>query len=135
MSKKESDESQAGLPRYYLRAALLLLIAEAPVHGYDVLEHIGDLGLHSGDPGGVYRALRGLERDGLVESWWEHSSAGPARRTYRLSEEGVAGLDAWAGTLRETHRYISAYLARYEKHARRRQSERAYSAGRAPVST
>jgi PadR family transcriptional regulator PadR len=113
LNKRESDEPQGGLPRHYLRATLLLLIAESPAHGYDLLEQISELGLHTDDPGGVYRALRALERDGYVESWWEHSSAGPARRTYRLSGKGAKGLDVWAGVLGETHGYLSAYLARY----------------------
>lgn len=112
---REPDEPQRGLPRHYLRAVLLLLIAEAPVHGYDLLEQIGELGLHAGDPGGVYRALRALERAGYVESWWEHSSAGPSRRTYRLSTKGAKGLDAWADALRETHQHLSSYLARYDE--------------------
>ena len=108
------DEAQGGLPRNYLRASLLLLIAEAPAHGYDLLEQIGNLGLRNVDPGGLYRALRVMEKDGLVESWWEHSSAGPARRSYRLTEEGVEWLHAWAGALREGRRYLTAYLDRYD---------------------
>jgi PadR family transcriptional regulator PadR len=108
------DEAQGGLPRNYLRASLLLLIAETPAHGYDLLEQIGHLGLRSVDPGGLYRALRVMEKDGLVESWWEHSSAGPARRSYRLTTEGTEWLHAWAGALREGRRYLTAYLDRYD---------------------
>ncbi|HVL27587.1 MAG TPA: PadR family transcriptional regulator [Acidimicrobiales bacterium] len=110
-----NDEAQGGLPRNYLRASLLLLIAETPAHGYDLLEQIGNLGLRNVDPGGLYRALRVMEKDGLVESWWEHSSAGPARRSYRLTDEGVDWLHAWAGALREGRRYLTAYLDRYDK--------------------
>ncbi len=112
--KKAIEEPQGGLPRNYLRASLLLLIGEAPAHGYDLLDQIAQLGLRSVDPGGLYRTLRVMEDDGLVESSWEHSTAGPARRTYRLSEEGVEWLHAWAGALRESHRYLSAYLRRYD---------------------
>jgi poly-beta-hydroxybutyrate-responsive repressor len=107
------DEAQGGLPRNYLRASLLLLIAETPAHGYDLLEQIGNLGLRNVDPGGLYRALRVMEKDGLVESWWEHSSAGPARRSYRLTDEGTEWLHVWAGALSEGRRYLSAYLDRY----------------------
>jgi PadR family transcriptional regulator, regulatory protein PadR len=110
-----NDEAQGGLPRNYLRASLLLLIAETPAHGYDLLEQIGHLGLRNVDPGGLYRALRVMEKDGLVESWWEHSSAGPARRSYRLTEEGVDWLHAWAGALREGRRYLTTYLDRYDR--------------------
>ena len=95
--------------------ALLLLIAETPAHGYDLLEQIAQLGLRNVDPGGLYRALRVMEQDGLVASWWEHSTAGPARRSYRLTDEGVEWLHAWAGALREGRRFLSAYLARYDK--------------------
>ena len=114
--KKEKglEEPQGGLPRNYLRASLLLLIGEAPAHGYDLLDQIAQLGLRSVDPGGLYRTLRVMEDDGLVASHWEHSSAGPARRTYGLTAEGVEWLHAWAGALRESHRYLSAYLARYD---------------------
>jgi poly-beta-hydroxybutyrate-responsive repressor len=112
--KLTNDEAQGGLPRNYLRASLLLLIAETPAHGYDLLEQIGNLGLRNVDPGGLYRALRVMEKDGLVESWWEHSSAGPARRSYRLTEEGVEWLHAWAGALREGRRYLTTYLDRYD---------------------
>ncbi len=114
MSRVPVDEGQGGLPRNYLRASLLLLIGEAPAHGYDLLEQIGHLGLRSVDPGGLYRALRVMEQDGLVESWWEHSTAGPARRSYRLTEEGQEWLHAWAGALREGRRYLTAYLDRYD---------------------
>jgi len=108
------EEPQGGLPRNYLRASLLLLIAESPAHGYDLLDQIKELGLANVDPGGLYRGLRVMEQDGLVASWWEHSSAGPARRSYRLTEEGVEWLHAWAGALREGRRFLSAYLSRYD---------------------
>ncbi len=114
MRARGFEEPQGGLPRNYLRASLLLLIAESPAHGYDLLEQIKELGLANVDPGGLYRGLRVMEQDGLVASHWEHSTAGPARRSYRLTEEGVEWLHAWAGALREGRRYLSAYLSRYD---------------------
>ena len=113
-SGTKREEPQGGLPRNYLRATLLLLIGEAPAHGYDLLEQIAGLGLHTVDAGGLYRALRVMESEALVVSTWEHSASGPARRTYRLTSEGREWLHAWAGALRETHRYLSSYLDRYD---------------------
>ncbi len=115
MPTQTTEEPQGGLPRNYLRATLLLLIGEAPAHGYDLLEQVAQLGLGKVDPGGLYRALRVMERDGLVSSSWEHSSAGPARRTYQLLPDGTDWLHAWAGALRESHRYLSIYLGRYDR--------------------
>ena len=123
MKNKPHDEPQGGLPRNYLRACLLLLIGEAPAHGYDLLEQIDELGVPNTDPGGLYRTLRAMEQDGLVASRWEHSSTGPARRTYALTEEGVDWLHAWAGALRESHRYLSIYLRRYQEHVSSHEAE------------
>jgi PadR family transcriptional regulator, regulatory protein PadR len=118
-----SSDALGGLPRNYLRPCLLLLLAEAPAHGYELLEQVGQLGLQRADPGGLYRCLRAMEEEGLVRSWWEHSDAGPARRTYDLTDEGLDWLHAWAGSLREVHRMLGRYLRRYE--AADRQATRA----------
>ncbi len=55
-----------------------------------------------------------MERGGLVSSKWETSPNGPARRTYRITVEGLDWLHAWAGSLRESRRILSAFLDRYE---------------------
>ena len=109
------EEPHGGLPRNYLRASLLLLLAEAPAHGYDLLEQISRLGLRNVDPGGLYRALRVMEQDALVASRWETSPTGPARRSYELTSEGREWLHAWAGALREGRRLLSTYLDRYDR--------------------
>ena len=138
MTTSSTEEPQGGLPRNYLRATLLLLIGEAPAHGYDLLEQVSQLGLGKVDPGGLYRALRVMERDGLVKSSWEHSSAGPARRTYELLPDGTDWLHAWAGALRESHRYLSIYLSRYDRIIARQTEDQeleAESPAAAPVPT
>ncbi len=108
------DDVAGGLPRNFVRPCLLLLIAEAPAHGYDLLEKLAELGLVRIDPGGLYRALRAMEQEGLVRSWWEPSETGPDRRTYNLTAEGLDWLHAWAGSLREMKRLLGIFLARYE---------------------
>lgn len=108
------DDAASGMPRSFLRPMLLLLLAERSSHGYELLEQIGQLGLERTDPGGLYRALRAMEQDGLVASWWEASNAGPARRSYELTPEGLDWLHASAGSLREVVRHLQGYLARYE---------------------
>lgn len=104
-----------GLPRSYLRPCLLLLLAERPSHGYDLLEQLAQLGLPTADPGGLYRVLRSLEREGLVSSRWETSQAGPARRTYELTDEASEWLHAWAGALAEGRRIVGLFLRRYAR--------------------
>lgn len=108
------DDVTGGLPRNFVRPCLLLLIAESPAHGYDLLEQLAELGLVRIDPGGLYRALRAMEQEGLVRSWWEPSETGPDRRTYNLTAEGLDWLHAWAGSLREMKRLLGTFLGRYE---------------------
>ncbi len=107
------DELSGGLPRVFVRPILLLLLAERPSHGYDLLERVAEFGLDRLDPGGLYRTLRAMEQDGLVESWWEDSTAGPARRSYRLTTDGVEWLHLSAGSLQDTAASVAAYLHRY----------------------
>jgi poly-beta-hydroxybutyrate-responsive repressor len=103
------------MPRNYLRPCLLLLLAEGTGHGYELLEQVRALGLTRPDPGGLYRALRAMDEEGLVHSAWEPSEAGPARRTYELTEEGREWLHAWAGSLSEVHRVLGGFLDRYAR--------------------
>ena len=51
----DNDDLLAGLPRNFLRPCLLLLIAEAPSYGYDLLVRLGELGFRHVDPGMLYR--------------------------------------------------------------------------------
>ncbi len=111
---RDTDDLSIGLPKNFIRPCLLLLLSERPSHGYDLLERLGGLGLKAIDPGGLYRALRAMEQEGLVVSKWEPSELGPSRRTYRSTGEGREWLHAWAGTLRETTRIIGGFLGRYD---------------------
>lgn len=114
MTPRELEEI-GGLPKNFVRACLLLLVREQPSHGYDLLERLDALGFKRPDPGGLYRALRAMEQEGLMRSRWETSAVGPARRSYELTEDGEDWLHAWAGTLRETRRMVDSYLERYDR--------------------
>src|SRR5688500_19805764 len=84
-----SNDSNGTLPRHYLKPCLLLLLAEGPSHGYELLEHVRRMGIKGAEPGGLYRYLRAMEKEEMVSSWWEPSQAGPARRTYVLTEQAA----------------------------------------------
>lgn len=112
--RHEGEDPPGGLPKNFVRACLLLLVAEKSSHGYDLLERLNMLGFRRVDPGGLYRALRAMEQEGLMNSLWETSDMGPARRTYELTEEGRDWLHAWAGTLRDTKQIVTSYLDRYD---------------------
>jgi PadR family transcriptional regulator, regulatory protein PadR len=108
------EEVRGGLPRAFIRSCLLLLIAERPSYGYDLLEGLAELGMSDVDPGGLYRTLRSMEKDGLVASRWDTSDVGPKRRVYSLTDEGMDWLHAWAGAHAETARILGSFVSRYE---------------------
>ncbi len=107
-------EDEAGaLPKSFLRPSLLLLLREQPAHGYELLERLRPLGFAGDDPGGLYRALRALERDGLVHSAWEPSQSGPARRIYELTRAGMEELHRRAKSLVRARETLGVFLSRY----------------------
>lgn len=102
------------LPRHYAVAGLLLLLAESPAHGYDLVTRLEPLGLPAADLSSHYRMLRAMERDGLIASHWEQSATGPDRRLYRLTPAGVSDLHDWGRILGSGHQLLGHYLDRYE---------------------
>lgn len=112
-SPTRSHGRDDGLPRGYLRACLLLLVAEAPVHGYELVAQLKDLGVGRPDAATVYRTLRGLDEEGLVSSWWASPVAGPARRVYRTTVAGRHCLVQLVGAVEDTHLHLSAFLHRH----------------------
>jgi poly-beta-hydroxybutyrate-responsive repressor len=101
------------LPKRFLRPCLLLLLREQPSHGYELLDRLRAFGFDRDDPGGLYRALRALEREGLVRSAWEPSREGPQRRIYELTRPGMERLHADAKALARTQSALDRFLTRY----------------------
>ncbi len=107
-------ETNGTLPRHYLKPCLLLLLAEGPSHGYELLEQVRRMGIKGAEPGGLYRYLRAMEKEEMVSSWWEPSQAGPARRTYALTETGRQAMRASVEALRDVHQLLGGVLQRYD---------------------
>ena len=102
-------------PRNFLQPCLLLLLRERADHGYELVSRLGPMHAAESDSGGVYRALRGLEHRGLIRSEWCTSGSGPARRTYHLTSDGSAFLDAQVAELQQVHGVLRRFLDRYSR--------------------
>lgn len=105
-------------PRNFLQPCLLLLLAEHADHGYELAARLRPLHDGDGDSGGVYRALRSLEKQGLVRSEWVTSEVGPARRSYHVTQPGLDCLDAQVHGLQAVHEVLHLFLQRYHRCAR-----------------
>src|SRR3954469_8443272 len=100
----------------FVEPSLLLLLRGRPLHGYEVLERLPEVGVEGRvDIGNLYRLLRALEQEGLVSSEWSDQLPGPAKRTYELTAEGRQVLDTWAEALRRARGTIATFLDRYEE--------------------
>lgn len=97
----------------YLRSCVLLLLTEGPKHGYELLVQLSDRGYGNADPGGLYRALRIMEEEGLVSSSWEYGDFGPARRVYAVTDDGLEGLRESAVAVRDMRRRLNRFLRHY----------------------
>ena len=97
----------------FAEPAVLLLLRERPVHGYELLEQLPDLTGERVDMGNLYRFLRMLESDGIVRSDWDDQAPGPSKRVYELTDEGRALLDQWASALRDSQTRLQGFLTRY----------------------
>lgn len=82
-----------------VRAAILALLAEQPMHGYQMIAELDERtnGAWSPSPGSVYPTLQMLQDEGLLES-----TAEGGKKVFRLTAEGAdaaAGVDPspWDG--------------------------------------
>ncbi len=71
-----------------VRAAILALLSERPMHGYEMLQELAERtqGLWRPSPGSLYPALQLLEDQGLVQS-----VEAEGRRRYELTDAGSSG--------------------------------------------
>ena len=130
VSREGSGGAEEFRARSLLRPAILLLLKERDSHGYELVSRLSELGFDVPDFGGLYRALRAMEDEGLITSSWGTPERGPARRVYALTPQGEVHLRQSAPGLVQQRRTIGGLLDRYrtlvhqERRSRRRQRRR-----------
>lgn len=94
-----------------LDSLVLATLAEAPAHGYVVLQRLRERSSGAFDlaEGTLYPALHRLERDGLLTSSWSTES-GRRRRVYELTRAGRAALGVRRRQWGEFARAVEAVL-------------------------
>ena len=73
-----------------VRAAIVVLLAEGPMHGYQMIQELTERsgGMWRPSPGSVYPTLQQLEDEGLVRS-----SEADGRRVFQLTDSGRAEVE------------------------------------------
>jgi poly-beta-hydroxybutyrate-responsive repressor len=113
--KKINQTGQKKVERY-IQPSLLLALKHKPSYGYELIQEIPQFGFVEGQapPGMIYRHLRDLEKNGLVESNWQTDGSGPAKRIYQLTWEGQEVLDFWVDYMEIQAEKLLNFIARYK---------------------
>ncbi|WP_028643809.1 PadR family transcriptional regulator [Nocardioides sp. URHA0020] len=97
-----------------LGTVLLGVLADGPLHGYD-LKREHDERFPAARPlayGQVYATLTRLQRDGLVETFETRQEAGPERTVYAITDLGRDELARWLDETEQPGPYAADELVR-----------------------
>lgn len=87
--------------RGLLDICVLALLTDRESYGYELAQALDASGLGPIQGGTLYPVLLRLQRAGLVTASWRDGGSGPARKYYRLSDDGRRELrdvgGAWLG--------------------------------------
>ena len=86
----------------FVRPMILALLADKPVHGYDLLRKLNTIEMFATPPldaSGVYKMLKAMTAEGLTVGDWDTADAGPARRPFSITSKGRKCLSRWGETL------------------------------------
>ena len=96
-----------------VRPAVMALLVRGPTHGYQLVQSLRRMTMFAGqepDHAGLYRALKQMESEGLLQSEWDLADSGPARRIFSLTRTGRACLKRWSATLSDYRSAIDELL-------------------------
>ncbi|MFT9849332.1 helix-turn-helix transcriptional regulator [Aneurinibacillus sp. REN35] len=113
-NNKEKTQSYS-TPKNLLTPCVLLLLQRVSNYGYQIIQDLVEFGFTSVDPGYVYRILRQLENEKLVQSHWEISTGGPPKRMYSITEAGIEHLGIWSCELERYQYTLDRFFAMYER--------------------
>jgi PadR family transcriptional regulator, regulatory protein PadR len=119
----EGPRAAEARPRNWLVPVILLSLRDWNSYGYELMERATAFGFEAMNPGTLYRTLRQMEKDGIVESTWETSKGGPARRMYSITDAGKTYLDFWAKSLEQYQQTMEAFFRLYTGASARKEED------------
>jgi poly-beta-hydroxybutyrate-responsive repressor len=109
----KDEKVMASMPKNLMIPVLLLSLRNWNLHGYKLIQELSRFGFSSVDQGNVYRTLRQLEKDDLIKSEWDTTTAGPAKRIYSITEAGEAYLKTCSDALEQYQSIINRFFTMY----------------------
>ncbi|KZL92687.1 PadR family transcriptional regulator [Clostridium magnum] len=95
-------------------AFLLLQLAYAPAYGGMLMKRLeNELPYCFSDSAMIYRSLKDMESDGLLETTWETKETGKPVKWYNITKKGLEMLDEFAEDIRKRHANFEYFLSKY----------------------
>mgnify|MGYP000371376384 CR=1 FL=1 len=114
-SKRFDKTSLRAVLRGVKELLILSIIKERPVHGSEIQKILKErYGLDIPKPI-VYMLLRRMEEEGYIISQWEIGGSGPAKRVYRITDEGLDHLNYSIELLEKLKKIIEDVLKEIRK--------------------
>lgn len=93
--EKLTGKLLAQMRRGSIEYCVLALLSSGDRYGFDITRELSKADGLVTSEGTIYPLLTRLRVDGLLDSYWEESPAGPPRKYYKITEEGVKALEAF----------------------------------------
>ncbi len=100
----------AQLRKGTLELCMLALLSNEERYGYQIAQGLTESAGLAVSEGTIYPLLSRLQREGLVQSQWRESPAGPPRKYYRLTPAGRQAFDTQAGAWKNITRAVDKIL-------------------------
>jgi len=98
-----------------LNLAILTLIKDKTVYGAEIYRALKEKFKVEAPKPIIYALLRRMEYFGFVASTWDVDGGGPARRMYKITEEGLEYLSEAMRGLRDVKNVIDVLLSEGDK--------------------
>lgn len=105
---------------FWIRAWILISLSKGSSYGYQLINSIIEAfpewsSQTPGVMGNYYRILRVLEARGLIESQWDTSGSGPAKRIYSITPQGVSELENIFRYIKQTKEFVDRFIGYIEE--------------------
>jgi PadR family transcriptional regulator, regulatory protein PadR len=107
------------LPTNLLVPVILMALRQWNSYGYELMTKTAGFWEEAIKPATMYRTLRHMESNGDIQSNWETTKTGPARRMYSITDAGEASLAIWMASLEQYQRNTDAFLRLYGRRSAR----------------
>jgi PadR family transcriptional regulator, regulatory protein PadR len=111
-----SATSRKGQAYRHTPAFILLFLARESLYGGALMTTLQrELPCYVVDSAVIYRALKDLEKEEAVKSYWETDISGPARKWYNITERGFEKLAEFRADIEMRKKNFDFFLDFYEK--------------------